>query len=159
MNKLLKFSLADVHAVICVSHTSRENTVLRACVPPSRYGTCGTATLHILKALVGKSTQTCRCALDSWPESVGLHRDDGSAVARRKRTCSKGSIATSNAPHAESNSYINCQASRPTGSMSSLTPSSRASSPPTPPSGPRAASPSCACPGSCPGRESTSWRT
>ena len=36
MNKALKFSLADVQRVICVSHTSRENTVLRACVPPRR---------------------------------------------------------------------------------------------------------------------------
>ena len=36
MNKALKFSLADVQRVICVSHTSRENTVLRACVPPAR---------------------------------------------------------------------------------------------------------------------------
>ena len=35
MNKALKFSLADVQRVICVSHTSRENTVLRACIPPS----------------------------------------------------------------------------------------------------------------------------
>ncbi len=33
-NKLLKAVLADVHAVVCVSHTSRENTVLRACLPP-----------------------------------------------------------------------------------------------------------------------------
>lgn len=36
MNKALKFSLADVQRVICVSHTSRENTVLRACIPPRR---------------------------------------------------------------------------------------------------------------------------
>jgi hypothetical protein len=36
MNKVLKFSLADCHAVICVSHTSKENTVLRACLPPDR---------------------------------------------------------------------------------------------------------------------------
>lgn len=36
MNKALKFSLADVQRVICVSHTSRENTVLRACIPPAR---------------------------------------------------------------------------------------------------------------------------
>ena len=35
LNKALKWTLADVHAVICVSHTSRENTVLRACLPPS----------------------------------------------------------------------------------------------------------------------------
>ena len=33
---MLKFSLADCHAVVCVSHTSKENTVLRACLPPSR---------------------------------------------------------------------------------------------------------------------------
>lgn len=36
VNKLLKFALADVHRAICVSHTSKENTVLRACIPPDR---------------------------------------------------------------------------------------------------------------------------
>ena len=36
VNKTLKFTLADVHAAICVSHTSKENTVLRACIPPDR---------------------------------------------------------------------------------------------------------------------------
>eukprot|EP00983_Pelagomonas_calceolata_P058923 1145691-Pelagomonas_calceolata.AAC.3 len=30
MNQLLKCVLCDVHHVICVSHTSKENTVLRA---------------------------------------------------------------------------------------------------------------------------------
>jgi phosphatidylinositol glycan class A protein len=35
-NKLLKAWLSDANAVICVSHTSRENTVLRACLPPGR---------------------------------------------------------------------------------------------------------------------------
>jgi phosphatidylinositol N-acetylglucosaminyltransferase subunit A len=34
MNKLLKFTLSDVDHVICVSHTSRENTVLRASLDP-----------------------------------------------------------------------------------------------------------------------------
>ena len=34
-NKILKFSLGNVNAVICVSHTSRENTVLRAALDPS----------------------------------------------------------------------------------------------------------------------------
>ena len=29
MNKVLKFVLADVHHAICVSHTSKENTVSR----------------------------------------------------------------------------------------------------------------------------------
>mgnify|MGYP001807471359 CR=1 FL=1 len=37
---------ADVHGVICVSHTSKENTVLRACLPPAAVavipnGKCG----------------------------------------------------------------------------------------------------------------------
>jgi len=36
MNKLVKFLLSDVHRVVCVSHVSRENIVLRACIPPSR---------------------------------------------------------------------------------------------------------------------------
>lgn len=36
VNKVLKFTLADVAAAICVSHTSKENTVLRACIPPQR---------------------------------------------------------------------------------------------------------------------------
>ncbi|KAL6767385.1 PIGA1 [Auxenochlorella protothecoides x Auxenochlorella symbiontica] len=35
LNKAMKHSLADVSAAICVSHTSKENTVLRACLPPS----------------------------------------------------------------------------------------------------------------------------
>ncbi|XRB08386.1 phosphatidylinositol N-acetylglucosaminyltransferase subunit A [Pycnococcus provasolii] len=34
-NKLLKFTLCDASAVICVSHTSKENTVLRACCKPT----------------------------------------------------------------------------------------------------------------------------
>ncbi|KAJ1913507.1 Phosphatidylinositol N-acetylglucosaminyltransferase GPI3 subunit [Mycoemilia scoparia] len=33
-NKLLKFTLSDVGHVICVSHTSKENTVLRAALDP-----------------------------------------------------------------------------------------------------------------------------
>ncbi|GBG71325.1 hypothetical protein CBR_g8747 [Chara braunii] len=36
MNKVLKFVLADVHHVICVSHTSKENTVLRSGLPAQR---------------------------------------------------------------------------------------------------------------------------
>jgi phosphatidylinositol glycan class A protein len=35
-NKLLKFTLSDVAGVICVSHTSKENTVLRAVLEPHR---------------------------------------------------------------------------------------------------------------------------
>lgn len=34
-NKLLKFTLSDVDHVICVSHTCKENTVLRASLDPS----------------------------------------------------------------------------------------------------------------------------
>lgn len=33
-NKLLKFTLSDIDHVICVSHTSKENTVLRAALNP-----------------------------------------------------------------------------------------------------------------------------
>lgn len=35
-NKLLKFTLSDINHVICVSHTSRENTVLRASLLPEQ---------------------------------------------------------------------------------------------------------------------------
>eukprot|EP00854_Cymbomonas_tetramitiformis_P015241 gene15241-18026_t len=35
-NKLLKFTLADTQHVICVSHTSKANTVLRSRIPPPR---------------------------------------------------------------------------------------------------------------------------
>ncbi|XP_058205330.1 phosphatidylinositol N-acetylglucosaminyltransferase subunit A isoform X2 [Rhododendron vialii] len=36
MNKVLQFTLADVSQVICVSHTSKENTVLRSGLPPEK---------------------------------------------------------------------------------------------------------------------------
>ncbi|KAA0169716.1 hypothetical protein FNF27_06897 [Cafeteria roenbergensis] len=36
VNKMCKYSMADVDHCICVSHTCRENLVLRAALPPSR---------------------------------------------------------------------------------------------------------------------------
>lgn len=36
MNKVLQFTLADVTKAICVSHTSKENTVLRSGLPPEK---------------------------------------------------------------------------------------------------------------------------
>lgn len=36
MNKVLQFSLADIDQAICVSHTSKENTVLRSGLPPGK---------------------------------------------------------------------------------------------------------------------------
>ncbi|KAL4580440.1 hypothetical protein LXL04_016632 [Taraxacum kok-saghyz] len=36
MNKILQFTLADVTQAICVSHTSKENTVLRSGLPPDK---------------------------------------------------------------------------------------------------------------------------
>ncbi|GLJ42395.1 hypothetical protein SUGI_0878100 [Cryptomeria japonica] len=36
MNKVLQFTLADVNQAICVSHTSKENTVLRSGLPPNK---------------------------------------------------------------------------------------------------------------------------
>lgn len=38
-NKLLRFALADIDHVVCVSHTGRENTVLRAALRPSDVST------------------------------------------------------------------------------------------------------------------------
>ena len=36
MNKVLQFTLVDVSQAICVSHTSKENTVLRLGLPPEK---------------------------------------------------------------------------------------------------------------------------
>ena len=36
MNKVLQFTLADVSQAICVSHTSKENTILRSGLPPEK---------------------------------------------------------------------------------------------------------------------------
>ncbi|XP_028798712.1 phosphatidylinositol N-acetylglucosaminyltransferase subunit A isoform X1 [Neltuma alba] len=36
MNKVLQFTLADLSQAICVSHTSKENTVLRSGLPPEK---------------------------------------------------------------------------------------------------------------------------
>ncbi|KAL4193998.1 hypothetical protein AMTRI_Chr05g57010 [Amborella trichopoda] len=36
MNKVLQFTLSDVNQAICVSHTSKENTVLRSGLPPEK---------------------------------------------------------------------------------------------------------------------------
>lgn len=36
MNKVLQFTLADIDQAICVSHTSKENTVLRSGIPPEK---------------------------------------------------------------------------------------------------------------------------
>ncbi|CAL9159219.1 unnamed protein product [Musa hybrid cultivar] len=36
MNKVLQFTLADISQAICVSHTSKENTVLRSGITPER---------------------------------------------------------------------------------------------------------------------------
>lgn len=36
MNKVLQFTLADIDQAICVSHTSKENTVLRSGIAPEK---------------------------------------------------------------------------------------------------------------------------
>lgn len=36
MNKVLQFTLADIDQAICVSHTSKENTVLRSGLAPGK---------------------------------------------------------------------------------------------------------------------------
>lgn len=58
-NKLLKAVLADVHAVVCVSHTSRENTVLRACLPPD--------TVSVIPNAVDASQFTPNPRAARWP--------------------------------------------------------------------------------------------
>ncbi len=60
--QVLKFSLADCHAVICVSHTSKENTVLRACLPPSRVSVIPNGAPAVLLAVsTAASGVMCRC--------------------------------------------------------------------------------------------------
>uniref|UniRef100_A0A0D9VYE1 Glycosyltransferase subfamily 4-like N-terminal domain-containing protein n=1 Tax=Leersia perrieri TaxID=77586 RepID=A0A0D9VYE1_9ORYZ len=36
MNKVLQFTLADIDQAICVSHTSKENTILRSGISPQK---------------------------------------------------------------------------------------------------------------------------
>lgn len=45
-NKLLKFSLIDIGHVICVSHTCKENTVIRASLDPSIVSVIPNAVVH-----------------------------------------------------------------------------------------------------------------
>lgn len=45
-NKLLKFTLLDIGHVICVSHTCKENTVLRASLNPSMVSVIPNAVVH-----------------------------------------------------------------------------------------------------------------
>eukprot|EP00955_Chlamydomonas_euryale_P035694 350207-Chlamydomonas_euryale.AAC.3 len=49
-SQVLKCVLADVRRVVCVSHTSKENTVLRACLPPA----------HVLVIPNGAMSSRCR---------------------------------------------------------------------------------------------------
>ncbi|KAG2430402.1 hypothetical protein HYH02_013763 [Chlamydomonas schloesseri] len=64
LNKVLKAVLgADVHGVICVSHTSRENTVLRACLPPAAV------------AVIPNAVDTSQFTPDMSPGAVAWPRD------------------------------------------------------------------------------------
>jgi len=36
LNKFLEFTMADIDHSVCVSHTSKENTVLRGCIDPKK---------------------------------------------------------------------------------------------------------------------------
>ncbi|KAJ1967854.1 Phosphatidylinositol N-acetylglucosaminyltransferase GPI3 subunit [Dispira parvispora] len=56
-NKLLKFTLSDIDHVICVSHTSKENTVLRAALNPLIVST-------IPNAIVGRNLRPDPTAAD-----------------------------------------------------------------------------------------------
>lgn len=45
-NKLLKFTLKDIGHVICVSHTCKENTVIRASIKPENVSVIPNAVIH-----------------------------------------------------------------------------------------------------------------
>ena len=63
INKLIKFVLADVQRVICVSHVSRENTVLRACVPTNRV-------VVIPNAIQGRAWRPIVSLRPPWPPAI-----------------------------------------------------------------------------------------
>eukprot|EP00897_Mesotaenium_endlicherianum_P005684 jgi/Mesen1/5143/ME000255S04118 len=90
MNKVLKFTLADVQHAICVSHTSKENTVLRSGMPPhhvsvipnavdasmftpdpARRPTDGTVTIVVMSRLVYR--KGADLLADIIPEVCRLH--------------------------------------------------------------------------------------
>jgi hypothetical protein len=65
-NKLIKGVLADVGAVVCVSHTSKENTVLRACLHPRAVSVIpngGARAAAVYEALLLR----CCCCCVGWP--------------------------------------------------------------------------------------------
>lgn len=65
MNKVLKFTLSDVQHVICVSHTSKENTVLRACLPPHRVSVIPNGLLSHVPSLCAVVSDTHLFRVDS----------------------------------------------------------------------------------------------
>ncbi|KAJ2724605.1 Phosphatidylinositol N-acetylglucosaminyltransferase GPI3 subunit [Coemansia sp. Benny D115] len=68
LNKLLKFTLSDVNHAICVSHTSKENTVLRAALDPRQVSV-------VPNAIIGEQFEPDPTARDSeWITVVLLSR-------------------------------------------------------------------------------------
>ncbi|KAI3436712.1 hypothetical protein D9Q98_006127 [Chlorella vulgaris] len=82
VNKVLKYSLADVHHVICVSHTSKENTVLRACIPPKR--------VSVIPNAVDASLFEPRSTQRQWHADGCAHPDAVTIVALSRLVYRKG---------------------------------------------------------------------
>ncbi|KAJ9530078.1 hypothetical protein QJQ45_023357 [Haematococcus lacustris] len=83
MNKLLKCVLADINHAVCVSHTSKENTVLRACLPPQAVSVIPNA----VDAGPG-GFQPAPAASASWPRRAG--QDPVTLVALNRLVYRKG---------------------------------------------------------------------
>ncbi|KAG0448317.1 hypothetical protein HPP92_027906 [Vanilla planifolia] len=68
MNKVLHFTLADIDQAICVSHTSKENTVLRSGIDPEKLS------LVISRLVYRKGADLL---VEVIPEVCQLHPNDG----------------------------------------------------------------------------------
>lgn len=81
-NKLLKCVLSQVSHAICVSHTSKENTVLRACVPPRKVSVIPNAVDTTLFQPAGPSPAA---AAEAQPSTSGRRRSSDAGQPRLRR--------------------------------------------------------------------------
>lgn len=76
MNKALKYTLSDVQNVICVSNTSKENTVLRAALDPSRVHVIPNAvsTCHLTPDPTKRSKTNGKSIMQSFNHKIPVYR-------------------------------------------------------------------------------------
>ncbi|KAJ2904336.1 Phosphatidylinositol N-acetylglucosaminyltransferase gpi3 subunit [Zalerion maritima] len=77
-NKLLKFTLSDVDHVVCVSHTCKENTVLRASLDPSMVSV-------IPNAVVSDDFQPLNYKPAAWQQVTDQHQSNLNALSRSRQ--------------------------------------------------------------------------